>query len=65
MQALDDNDTWDLVPVPIGKKVIGCLWLFAIKFNHDGSVARLKAYLVAKGYALRLMKLIILIHFLL
>ena len=39
------------MPLPTGKKVIGCHWVFAIKFNHDGSVARLKAHLVAKGYA--------------
>ena len=51
MQALDDNGTWDLVPLPTGKKVIGYRWVFVIKFNHDGSVARLKARLVAKGYA--------------
>ena len=25
--------------------------MFAVKFNHDGSVTRLKARLVAKGYA--------------
>ena len=51
MQALDDNGTWDLVPLPTGKKAIGCRWVFAVKFNLDGSVARLKACLVAKGYA--------------
>ena len=51
MQTLDDNGTWDLVPLPTGKKAIGCRWLFAIKFNSDGSVARLKTCLVAKDYA--------------
>ena len=25
--------------------------MFVVKFNHDGSVARLKTHLVAKGYA--------------
>ena len=25
--------------------------MFAVKFNHDGSIARLKAHLIAKGYA--------------
>ena len=50
MQDLDDNSTWDLVSLPIGK-VIGCRWVFAVKFNPNGYVARLKAYLVAKGYA--------------
>ena len=29
---------------------IGCHWVFAVKVNHDGSIARLKAQLVAKGY---------------
>ena len=51
MWALDDNGARDLVPLPIGKKAIGCRWVFVVKFNHDGSVARLKARLVAKGYA--------------
>ena len=51
MQVLDDNGTWDLVPLPIGKKGIGCRWVFAVKFNPYGSVARLKARFVAKGYA--------------
>ena len=51
MQALDDNGTWDLVPLLNGKKAIGCRWVFAVKFNPDGSIARLKAHRVDKGYA--------------
>ncbi|RVX21188.1 Retrovirus-related Pol polyprotein from transposon TNT 1-94 [Vitis vinifera] len=34
-----------------GKKVIGYKWVFAVKVNPDGSVAQLKARLVARGYA--------------
>ena len=51
MQALDDNGTWNLVQLPTGKKAIGCNWVFAVKVNPNGSVARLKAQLMAKGYA--------------
>ncbi|XP_071900983.1 uncharacterized protein [Coffea arabica] len=51
MNALDGNDTWNLVNLPAGKKAIGSKWVFVVKFNPDGSVARLKARLVAKGYA--------------
>ena len=50
MDALIDNGSWDLVCLPIGKKAIGCRWLFTVKVNPDGSVARLKTRLVAKGY---------------
>ena len=50
MDALNDNDTWDLVQLPTGKKSIGCCWVFALKVNPDGSVARLKARLVVLGY---------------
>ena len=39
MQALDDNGTRDLVPLPTGKEAIGCRWVFAVKFNLNGSLA--------------------------
>ena len=51
MQALDDNGTWDLVPLPTRKKTIGCRWVFAVKFNPEGLVACLKARLVVKDCA--------------
>ena len=51
MVALDDNETWDLVQLPQGKKPISCKWVYKIKHNTDGSVSRYKARLVAKGYA--------------
>ena len=50
MNALNGNGTWNLVQLPIGKKVGGCCWVFVVKVNPDGSVSRLKARLVAKGY---------------
>ena len=40
-----------MAPLLIGKKAIGCHWVFAVKFNLNGPVTRLKARLVAKGYA--------------
>ena len=51
MDALNGNDTWDLVQLPTEKKAIGCCWIFVVKVNPDGSVARLKARLMVKGYA--------------
>ena len=40
-----------MVRLPIGKKAIGCRWVFTMKVKIDGSIARLKARLVVKGYA--------------
>lgn len=39
-----------IVPLPIGKHVIGFKWVYKTKLKPDGSVERHKARLVAKGY---------------
>ncbi|XP_031276781.1 uncharacterized protein LOC116135226 [Pistacia vera] len=51
MNALAITGTWTLVDLPTGKRPIGYKWVFAVKVNPDGSMANLKAHLVAKGYA--------------
>jgi len=48
--ALEQNRTWDLVLLPQNKSVIGCKWVYKVKFQADGQVERYKARLVAKGY---------------
>jgi Reverse transcriptase (RNA-dependent DNA polymerase) len=50
MRALIKNDTWDMVPRPSGKNVVGCKWVYSVKYNPEGKVDRFKAQLVAKGY---------------
>ena len=51
MAALGVNETWELVPLPEGKKSIGCKWVYKVNHNSDGTVSRYEARLVAKGYA--------------
>ncbi|XP_069154520.1 uncharacterized protein [Solanum lycopersicum] len=48
--ALHLNHTWYLVPLPLGKKAIGCRWVYKVKHKAYGTIERLKAILVVKGY---------------
>jgi hypothetical protein len=50
LDQIEKNDTWELVPRPKNKNVIGTKWVFKNKLNEDGQVTRNKARLVCKGY---------------
>jgi hypothetical protein len=52
LSALHKIDTWDLVPLPPGKSVVGWCWVYKIKINSDRFIVRYKARLVAKRYSL-------------
>ena len=49
MEALEKNKTWELVKLPARKKLVGCKWVYIVKYRA-GSIERYKARLVAKGY---------------
>ena len=49
-KSMQDNQVWDLVPLPEGKKPIGCKWIFKTKRDSEGNVERYKARLIAKGF---------------
>ena len=53
IRALEENNTWSLVPFPPGSHPIGCKWVFKVKFNSNGTVERYKARLVAKEFTQR------------
>lgn len=50
LQVLQQNDPWKLIPLPFGKKPIGCKWVYKLKYKSDGTLERYKARLVAEGY---------------
>ncbi|GJV87666.1 retrovirus-related pol polyprotein from transposon TNT 1-94 [Tanacetum coccineum] len=56
LAALHQTQTWDLVPLPIGKRAIGSCWVYKIKTKSTGSIKRYKARLVAKGEVCKLRK---------
>uniref|UniRef100_A0A2N9GP84 Integrase catalytic domain-containing protein n=1 Tax=Fagus sylvatica TaxID=28930 RepID=A0A2N9GP84_FAGSY len=49
-QALQKQGTWALVPAPSTKNIVGCKWVYKLKYNSDGTISRYKARLVAKGF---------------
>ncbi|KAM2723556.1 hypothetical protein EV1_026500 [Malus domestica] len=51
IDALQQNQTWDLVPKPRDVKSISCKWVYKIKRRPDGSIERYKARLVARGFS--------------
>jgi hypothetical protein len=53
IQAIEKNNTWELVALPKGMKKIGVKWVFKTKLNEKGEVDKHKARLVVKGYAQR------------
>lgn len=50
LEASEQNHIWSIVPLPPNKKVVGCKWIFRIKYKADDSRERYKGKLVAKGY---------------
>jgi hypothetical protein len=48
--ALMNQNTWTLVPCPVGVNVVTGKWLFRHKHSADGSLARYKAHWVVCGF---------------
>jgi hypothetical protein len=51
LDLIEKNQTWEHVPRPKNKNVIGTKWVYKNKMNENGQVIRNKAILVCKGYA--------------
>ena len=50
IKALAKNGTWELTKLPLGKSIVGCKWIFNVKYKADGNIDKYKARLVAKGF---------------
>jgi hypothetical protein len=50
LASIEENNTWSLTDLPVGKKPIGLKWVFKLKRITDGNMLKHKVRLVAKGY---------------
>ncbi|KXZ51561.1 hypothetical protein GPECTOR_12g524 [Gonium pectorale] len=53
LASLHEKQTWTLVPLPKGAKVIPTKWVYDVKCDASGQIERFKARLVAKGFKQR------------
>ena len=50
IDAIERNETWELVNLPISCNAIGVKWIYMLKSNIHGSGKKHKVRLVAEGY---------------
>ena len=50
VEALVSWGTWTLVSRPADANIVTCKWVFTIKYHPDGTIARHKARLIARGF---------------
>ncbi|CAI7875745.1 unnamed protein product [Closterium sp. NIES-54] len=48
--SLIENETWELVELPEGRRPISSKWVFKVKSGADGALERFKSRLVAKWF---------------
>ena len=51
IDALERAGTWETVPRPKDKNVVGCKWVCQTKYNVDGNIEKYKARMVAHGFS--------------
>ena len=50
MDAVEQNQTWELADLPAGHRAITLKWVYKLKKDKAGAVIKHKAHLVARGF---------------
>lgn len=50
LESINHNETWELVDMRRGCKLISCKWIFKRKLRTNGSIESFKARLVVEGF---------------
>jgi len=50
LQNLMEHGTWEVIPKLEDANVVGCKWVFKIKKDENGAIAKYKAQLIAQGF---------------
>lgn len=50
IKSLEQHNTWDIVSKPNNRKILTCMWVYAIKTTQEGKLKQRKARLVAHGH---------------
>jgi len=51
LKSSKENDIWDVIPKPKGRKIVAGRWVYEANGNAQGEVKRFKVWLVAKGFS--------------
>ena len=49
--SFQDNETWELVPLPSKRKLVQCKWVYRKKMVSDGSYIKYKSIFFSKGFS--------------
>ena len=50
-KSLQDNETWEFVPLPSKRKLVQCKWVHRTKMDSNGSYMNYKSIFVSKVFA--------------
>lgn len=53
LKVINKNKTWEEVEMPKDRKPIDCKWVYKVKYDERGNIAKFKARLVARGFSQR------------